>query len=354
MGIGIIRKYKQFFPDIDEESIVSLGEGDTPLIFAPKVALEIGFLGQLYLKYEGANPTGSFKDRGMTAAVSSDRNAEAFLCASTGNTAASAAAYGAEIGTPVFVLVPAGGIASGKRTQILFYGATIAEINGNFDACQDIVRKIGEEYPGIVLLNNSHPYRLPGQKTAAFEICDYLGRAPDYHFIPVGNAGNITAYWMGYKEWDGYREDYSIVPKMMGYQAEGAAPIVRGYAIKDPKTIASAINIGNPARWKESKEAVLESGGRFDMVSDKEIDYLHKLIPKLCPEAACEPSSAVSVAGLAKAISRGEIKNNADIVVVCTLTGAWWKDQDAFKGKSRRRAKAIEPNLEAVEKILNL
>jgi threonine synthase len=372
MKMGIIRKFRQFFADIDESSIVSLGEGDTPMIFAPKVAGEIGFCGQLYFKYEGANPTGSFKDRGMTTAVSKsmrEESVEGFVCASTGNTGAAAAAYGAEARAPVWVLVPAGGIAEGKRVQILAYGAKIIEINGNFDACQDIVRRINGECSGIVVLNNTHPYRLPGQRTAAFEILDELGRAPDYHFIPVGNAGNITAYWMGYKEYSAYWSGCDIsaqmakwgrrtpegvrkLPRMMGYQAEGAAPIVRGYAIGNPKTIASAINIGNPARWKEAEEAVLESEGRFDMVSDEEIMRFHGLIAKLCPQAACEPSSAVSVAGLAKAIWRQEIENNEDTVVVCTLTGAWWKDQDVFKGKSRRRTKAVDPDFGIVVKLL--
>ena len=352
--MGIIRRYSQFFPDINQASIVSLGEGDTPLIFAPKVAKEIGFLGQLYFKYEGANPTGSFKDRGMTTAVSKsmeEGGVEGFVCASTGNTAAAAAAYGAEAGVPVFVLVPAGGIAEGKRVQILAYGAKIIEVNGNFDTCQDVVRRIDKECSGIVVLNNFHPYRLPGQRTAAFEVWEELGRAPDYHFIPVGNAGNITAYWTGYKEWQ-IHASWKKLPKMMGYQAEGAAPIVRGHAVENPKTIASAINIGNPARWQEALKARDESGGKIDMVPDEEIMRFHALIARSYPQAACEPASATPVAGLSKAIKQKEIDNKEDTVVVCTLTGAWWKDQGALVGKTPHKSKAVEPDFDKIVKLL--
>ena len=348
---GIVRKYRQFMPEIKDEHIITLGEGSTPLVFAPRIAKEIGFNGKLHLKYEGANPTGSFKDRGMTVAVSKavEDGAEMLVCASTGNTAASAAAYGALAGLPVAVFVPAGGIAAGKLTQILAYGATLVQIKSNFDACQNIVRKLVEKYPKIALLNSINPYRLEGQKTAAFEILEQLCMVPNYHFIPVGNAGNITAYWMGYKEYYALNQ-----PKMMGYQAEGAAPIVRGHIIENPQTIASAIKIGNPARWKDALKAVSESAGKFDMVSDEEIERFHRLIPRLYPHVGCEPASAASVAGLAKAVKLGEIENNQDTVVVCTLTGAMWKDPDAFKRGYKRMARAINADLSAVERFLKL
>lgn len=373
---GIIEKFRHFLPITDKTPVITLGEGGTPLIRADRLAKEIGFNGQLYLKYEGANPTGSFKDRGMVVAVAKalEDGKKKLMCASTGNTASSAAAYGALVGMPVDVVVPKGGVAPGKLTQIEMYGAKLVEINGTFDACQNIVRELVEKHPEIGLLNSINPYRLEGQKTAAFEIWDKLYRMPDYHFIPVGNAGNITAYWMGYKEYKKYLTQHSWfdiseefgngvldtlvnpLPKMMGYQAEGAAPIVRGHKIEDPQTVASAIRIGNPARWKEAEKAVAESGGKFDMVSDEEILRFHALIPKLCPQTACEPASAASVAGLAKAVRLGEIENNEDTMVVCTLTGAFWKDFDAFrKGAGKRKSRrALNPDFATVEKFLKL
>ncbi len=345
--MGIIERYRKFLPITDKTPLITLGEGNTPLIRADRLAKEIGFRGELYLKFEGANPTGSFKDRGMVVAVAKEleRGAEMFVCASTGNTAASASAYGAAVGVPVAVFVPRGGIARGKLMQITAYGAKLVEINGNFDACQNIVKELVRKYPKIGLLNSINPYRLEGQKTAAFEIWQALGRAPDYHFIPVGNGGNITAYWMGYKE-------IEALPKMMGYQAEGAAPIVRGHVVEDPQTVASAIKIGNPSRWQEAVAAVSESGGRFDMVSDEEILHWHNLIPRLHPNAGCEPASAASVAGLAKALRNGEIENNEDTVVVCVLTGALWKDPEVILKRGKRRQKSLEPNFEAVERFL--
>lgn len=390
MSKGVIERYRQFLPVTEKTPIITLGEGNTPLILADRLAKEIGFNGQLYLKFEGANPTGSFKDRGMTVAVSKalEDGAEMLVCASTGNTASSAAAYGAKTELPIAVVVPKGGVAAGKLAQINMYGAKLVEINGSFDACQSIVKALVKKYPKTALLNSINPYRLEGQKTAAFEIWEELGRAPDYHFIPVGNAGNITAYWIGYREYKSYTRQKYIdiatsshpsplgfeqaaqsvdimlsrcnphplkVPKMMGYQAEGAAPIVRGYIIENPQTIASAIKIGNPARWQDALKAVSESGGKFDTVYDEEILCFHALIPKLCPEASCEPASAACVAGLAKAVRLGEIENKENTVVACTLTGAFWKDLDAFKkGKNRRTQKTIDADLSAVEKFLKL
>lgn len=383
---GIISEYMELLPVTDNTPIVTLGEGNTPLIFARRLAQEIGFNGRLFLKFEGANPTGSFKDRGMALAVSKaiEDGVEMLACASTGNTAASAAAYGAWTEVPVIVLVPAGKIASGKLMQITAYGAKIVQIKANFDACQDIVRELVAKYPTIGLLNSINPYRLEGQKTAAFEIWDELGKAPDYHFIPVGNGGNITAYWMGYREYKEYiferflsqlefavpeitsREDAIrempkrismssfLLPKMMGYQAEGAAPIVRGHVVENPETIASAIKIGNPARWEDAVKAVSESGGKFDIVSDKEIDHFHSRIPKLCPQAGCEPASAASVAGLARAIRLEEIDNTADTIVVCTITGSLFKDPERVLGRAERRQKILEPDLQEVQSFLKL
>jgi threonine synthase len=356
--MGIIERYRKFLPITDATPLITLGEGNTPLIRADKLAKALGFLGELYLKFEGANPTGSFKDRGMVVAVAKalEEGMEMFVCASTGNTAASASAYGAEVGVPVAVFVPKGGIARGKLMQINAYGAKLVLINGNFDACQNIVKELVRKYPKIGLLNSINPYRLEGQKTAAFEIWESLGRAPDYHFIPVGNGGNITAYWMGYKEYMAYDRGSSIpiLPKMMGYQAEGAAPIVRGHIIENPQTIASAIKIGNPARWKEAVATVSESGGRFDTVSDEEILYYHNLIPRLHPNAGCEPASAASVAGLQKALRNGEIKNSEGTLVVCVLTGALWKDPETVLSRAKRRQKSLDPELVLVERFLKL
>lgn len=376
---GVIEEFREFLPVTDKTPLITMGEGNTPLVLAPKLAKEVGFKGRLHLKYEGANPTGSFKDRGMAVAVAKalEDGKEMLICASTGNTASSAAAYGAVAGAPVAVIVPKGGVAPGKLTQINMYGAKLVEINGSFDTCQNIVRALVEKYPKIGLLNSINPYRLEGQKTAAFEIRELLGRGPDYHFIPVGNAGNITAYWVGYKEYKeverGKYEDIKRMssrhpeyrfyhapserlPKMMGYQAEGAAPIVRGHIIENPQTIASAIKIGNPARWQEALKAVSESGGKFDTVSDEEILYFHAFIPKLCPQVSCEPASAASVAGLRKAVRLYEIENNEDTVVVCTLTGAFWKDLNAFKQGvgARKRPRALDPDFAKVERFLKL
>ena len=322
---GIIDRYREFLPIRENTPIVTLYEGNTPLIYASNLAKAIGFKGEIYLKYEGLNPTGSFKDRGMTVAISKavEEGKKAVICASTGNTSASAAAYAAKAGLKAYVLLPKGAVALGKLSQAVIYGAKVIAIKGNFDDALYIVRKIGELLP-VEIVNSVNPYRIEGQKTGAFEICDALGRAPDYHFIPVGNAGNITAYWKGYKE---YYQAVKInnLPKMMGWQAEGAAPIVKGYPIKNPQTIATAIRIGNPYSWQSALQAMQESGGLIDAVSDEEILHAYKLIAST-EGIFCEPASAASVAGLIKLNREGYFKGGE--LVACVLTGNGLKDPD--------------------------
>ena len=322
---GIINQYREFLSVTDKTPVVTLLEGNTPLIEAPNLAKAIGFRGKIFLKYEGLNPTGSFKDRGMTLAISKavEAGKEAVICASTGNTSASAAAYAARAGLKAYVLLPKGAVAIGKLSQAMIYGAKVLAVRGTFDDALHIVRKIGEKYP-VEIVNSVNPFRIEGQKTAAYEVCDVLGDGPDYHFIPVGNAGNITAYWKGYKE---YKKAGRIekLPKMMGWQAEGAAPIVKGYPIKNPQTVATAIKIGNPYSWKNALKAAEESGGRIDMVSDGEILSAYKTIAST-EGVFCEPASAASVAGLIKLTREGFFKGGE--VVVCTLTGNGLKDPD--------------------------
>ncbi len=322
---GIINQYREFLSVTDKTPVVTLLEGNTPLIEAPNLAKAIGFRGKIFLKYEGLNPTGSFKDRGMTLAISKavEAGKEAVICASTGNTSASAAAYAARAGLRAYVLLPKGAVAIGKLSQAMIYGAKVLAVRGTFDDALHIVRKIGEKYP-VEIVNSVNPFRIEGQKTAAYEVCDVLGDGPDYHFIPVGNAGNITAYWKGYKD---YKKAGRIekLPKMMGWQAEGAAPIVKGYPIKNPQTVATAIKIGNPYSWKNALKAAEESGGRVDMVSDGEILSAYKTIAST-EGVFCEPASAASVAGLIKLTREGFFKGGE--VVVCTLTGNGLKDPD--------------------------
>lgn len=320
---GVIHAYREYLPVGETTPVVTLLEGNTPLVRAEKIGRELGL--EVFLKCEGLNPTGSFKDRGMTLAVSKavEQGAKAVICASTGNTSASAAAYAARAGIACVVLIPGGAIALGKLAQALIHGAKVLAVEGNFDQALELVREISAEHP-IALVNSLNPYRIEGQKTGAFEICDALGRAPDYHFIPVGNAGNITAYWKGYRE---YREagKVSSLPRMMGWQAEGAAPIVRGHPVERPETVATAIRIGNPASWKGAVEAAQDSGGLIDMVSDEEILDAYRL---LADEEGVfvEPASAASVAGLYKAARRGDLPPGA--LVVCVLTGHGLKDPD--------------------------
>ncbi len=327
---GVIQEYREFLPVSEATPVVTLLEGNTPLVRARSLSERIGL--DLYLKYEGVNPTGSFKDRGMTMAISKalEEGAESVICASTGNTSASAAAYAARAGLRCIVLIPSGAIALGKLSQALVHGAQVLAVDGNFDDALRVVRQIADEH-AIVLVNSLNPYRIEGQKTGAFEICDALGRAPDIQAIPVGNAGNITAYWKGYREYaDAGRIDN--LPKMLGFQAEGAAPIVLGYPVEKPETIATAIRIGNPASWKSAQAAADESGGRIDMVSDAEIlDAYHLLADE--EGLFVEPASAASVAGLIKARAAGLVEEG--LTAVCILTGHGLKDPERAVKESK-------------------
>jgi len=326
MWRGVIDRYREFLPVTDKTPIISLNEGNTPLIYAQSLSKKLGKGIKVYLKYEGLNPTSSFKDRGMTVAVSKalEEGQAAIMCASTGNTSASAAAYAARASMKAIVLIPKGAIALGKLSQALIHGAKVIAIEGNFDDAFVLVKEITSKFP-IRLVNSINPHRIEGQKTAAFEICDQLDDIPpDYHAIPVGNAGNITAYWKGYNE---YKKKGKIknVPVMLGFQAEGAAPIVRGKIIKDPETIATAIRIGNPASWKKAELARDESGGLIDMVSDDEILDAYRLLANK-EGVFVEPASAASVAGILKLNKRNYFKQETKIV--CTLTGHGLKDPD--------------------------
>lgn len=322
---GLINRYKEYLPVTEATPIVTLNEGNTPLIKADNLAKKIGLEANIYLKFDGCNPTGSFKDRGMTMAVTKakESGSQAIICASTGNTSASAAAYGAKAGLRTLVLIPDGYIALGKLSQAMMYGAEIIAIQGNFDKALEFVRKISDEYP-ITLVNSVNPYRIEGQKTAAFEVCDALGKAPEYHFIPVGNAGNITAYWKGYKEYHSLGKIKEL-PMMMGYEAEGSAAIVRNERIMNPETLATAIRIGNPASWDKAVAARDESKGTIGCVTDEKIVEAYKLIAS-CEGVFAEPASAASVAGLIQAHEKGLVKAGSDIV--CVLTGNGLKDPD--------------------------
>ena len=342
---GLINKYKEFLPVTESTPIVTLNEGNTPLIKAENLAKKIGLNAEVYLKFEGCNPTGSFKDRGMTMAVTKAKEAGsgAIICASTGNTSASAAAYGAKAGLKTYVLIPDGYIALGKLSQAMMYGAEIIAIQGNFDKALEMVREISDKYP-ITLVNSVNPYRIEGQKTGAFEICEALGTAPDYHFIPVGNAGNITAYWKGYKEWFSLNKIHTL-PKMMGFEAEGAAAIVKGERIMNPETLATAIRIGNPASWDKAVQARDESNGMINFVTDEEIVKAYKLI------ASCEGVlAAASVAGLIKV--KNQIKEGSKIV--CILTGNGLKDPDNAIKYSNTDVKKTSAELNDILKVMNV
>ena len=346
---GLIEHYRRFLPVTDSMPVVTLNEGNTPLIEAHAIAERLGLNIKVYFKFEGANPTGSFKDRGMTLAISKalGEGARAVICASTGNTAASAAAYAGRAGLKAFVLIPKGAVALGKLSQSVMHGARVLEVIGNFDICLKVVRDVAERDPvRIRLVNSVNPDRIAGQKTAAFEICDQLGDAPTHHFLPVGNAGNITAYWAGYQEYKsvGLSER---VPKMMGYQAAESAPIVVGHPIDDPHTVATAIKIGNPASWKGATSARDESGGIIDMVTDSEILAAYRLIA--AGGIFAEPASAASVAGLLKYAGSGQLKPGS--VVVCTLTGHGLKDPDTAL-KNLSNTIVVEPDIAKVLKIL--
>ncbi|MBM2825747.1 MAG: thrC [Dehalococcoidales bacterium] len=347
MKIGVLLKYRDFLPVTPNTPLFSLGEGDTPLVRSTKLEREFG-CGELYFKLEGCNPTGSFKDRGMVVAVAKamEAGSHAVMCASTGNTSASAAAYAAYCGLTAIIVVPRGNIATGKLAQAIAYGATIVAIDGNFDQALSIVRRLTERQP-VTLVNSVNPHRIEGQKTAAFEIIDALGEAPDYLFIPVGNAGNITAYWKGFVEYyQGGRA--KIKPEMMGFQAEGAAPIVQGHIIEKPQTIASAIRIGNPASWTQAVAARDESAGVIDMVSDDEIMSAHHL---LATKAGIfgEPASAASLAGLIKLVRQG--MDFSQKRVVCVVTGNGLKDTEVVL-RGAEPFLELPADLAAIEKAL--
>jgi len=345
--MGVIKHYRQYLSVTDKTPIISLNEGNTPLIRARYIEGLVGNGVEVYLKYEGVNPTGSFKDRSMTVAISKavEAGSKAVICASTGNTSASAAAYAARANIKCVVLVPEGGVALGKLAQALIHGAEVISVKGNFDDCLNLVKEITQKYP-ITLVNSLNPHRIEGQKTGAFEICDSLGSAPDYHAIPVGNAGNIAAYWKGYKE---YKKAGKIdsLPKMIGFQAEGAAPIVNGRVVKDPETIATAIKIGNPASWKKAEAARDESGGLIEAVSDKEILNAYKLLASK-EGIFVEPASAASVAGVLKK-SKEDYFKGKKLKVVCVLTGHGLKDPDRAIA-SIKKPKVLPAKLAAVLK----
>jgi len=321
----VIERYRERLPLEPGDPVVSLDEGSTPLIEAPAISERVG--ASVYLKLEGANPTGSFKDRGMTVAVSRAKGAgaEAIICASTGNTAASCAAYAARAGLRGAVIVPEGRIAIGKLAQALMHGARVIALRGNFDQALEIVRELAKRHP-VELVNSVNPYRIEGQKTAAFEVCDELSGPPEALAIPVGNAGNITAWWRGFQELDG-------APVLYGFQAEGAAPLVRGHPVARPETIASAIRIGNPARWEDAMDAVTSSRGRIAAVSDEQIlDAYHLLASR--EGVFCEPASAASVAGILAHGLPAPDGGAAPSSVVCVLTGHGLKDPDTALGKA--------------------
>lgn len=345
---GIIEHYRQLLPVSERTPIVTLSEGNTPLIEAKGLATAINPALRVFLKFEGANPTGSFKDRGMTLAISkaAEAGSSAVICASTGNTSASAAAYGARAGLKVFVLIPDGKIAMGKLAQAMIHRARVIQVEGNFDEALTIVKAVAERYP-VTLVNSINPYRLEGQKTAAFEVCDQLGQPPDIHVLPVGNAGNITAYWMGYRE---YRKRGTIasLPRMIGFQAAGAAPIVLGHVVDKPRTIATAIRIGNPASWKAAVEAAAESKGEINLVTDDEIVDAYRMIAGL-EGVFCEPASAASVAGVVKLNRAGYFRGGETIV--CTLTGHGLKDPDVAMTVSHKPT-TVKARLDDVVKIL--
>ncbi|MEE8240010.1 MAG: threonine synthase [Nitrospirales bacterium] len=347
---GVIEAYRKFLPVSDATPVVTLLEGNTPLIHAKRLAAKIDPRIDVYLKYEGVNPTGSFKDRGMTLAISKavEGKARAVICASTGNTSASAAAYGARAGLPVYVLIPVGKIAVGKLCQAMMHQATVIQIEGNFDQALAIVKEIAASFQ-IELVNSINPYRLEGQKTAAMEVCDQLGYAPTLHVLPVGNAGNITAYWRGYQEYLAAGQ-ITRLPRMIGFQAAGAAPIVLDRVIEDPQTVATAIRIGNPASWEGAKRAVAESSGSIGMVTDEEILQAYSLVA--AEEGVfCEPASAASVAGLIK-MSRTGLLSEGD-QVVCTLTGHGLKDPDTAVGVAPRPA-TVKASRDEVVRLLKV
>lgn len=347
---GVIDRYREYLPVTDDTPVVTLLEGNTPLIKAHHLSRQLGV--ELFFKYEGLNPTGSFKDRGMTLAVSKacQAGAQAVICASTGNTSASAAAYAARAGLKCFVLLPEGKVALGKLAQALVYGAEVIGIEGNFDQALELVQQLAERY-SMTIVNSLNPYRIECQKTAAFEIVDVLGDAPDYLFIPVGNAGNITAYWRGFREYHSAGRAARL-PRMMGWQAAGAAPIVLGRIVENPETIATAIRIGNPVSWQGAVTAAQESGGLIDKVSDEEIISAYRLLAGT-EGIFAEPASCASLAGVIKAAERGILKPGS--AVVCVLTGHGLKDPQravAAAGDYRVVAAELGAVSSVVEEVL--
>jgi len=347
--IGIIERYQEYLPVTDKTPIISLNEGNTPLILAEALPRELGLKNiRIYYKFEGLNPTGSFKDRGMTLAISKavEAGSKAVMCASTGNTSASAAAYACRCGLKCFVLIPEGKIAKGKLLQAYRYGSKVIMIEGNFDKALELVKEITREGE-ITLVNSINPYRIEGQKTAAFEIVDDLGDAPEYHAIPVGNAGNITAYWKGYKEYKKAGKSETL-PKMLGFQAAGSAPIVLGHPVEKPETIATAIRIGNPASWQGAVAARDESGGLIDKVTDEEITKAYRFIAER-EGVFAEPACAAPVAGVINLAKRGFFKEGSRIVI--TLTGAGLKDPD-FALSFEDPVWKVKSTLDAVKEVI--
>lgn len=367
---GLIERYRDRLPVHDDTRIISLGEGNTPLIRLNNIPRGIGKHVEIYVKYEGLNPTGSFKDRGMTMAVTKavEEGSRAIICASTGNTSAAAAAYAARAGITAFVLIPDGKIAMGKLAQAMMHGAVVIQIKGNFDAGMRLVKEVATQAP-VTIVNSINPYRLQGQKTAAFEIVEELGRAPDYHCLPVGNAGNITAHWIGYCEYSSASGDHvteacafckghcryaggAIVgnrPKMIGYQAAGSAPFMRGGMVDNPETIATAIRIGHPQSWDHAWKVQKESGGWFDECTDADILAAQKLLAER-EGVFCEPASATSLAGALKDVRSGRIPEGSSIV--CTLTGHGLKDPDTAIKQSTAPMLTVEAELDSVKRAI--
>ncbi len=347
---GLIQHYRDFLPVSHTTPVVTLLEGHTPLIPCEVLSERTGL--DVYLKYEGLNPTGSFKDRGMTMAISKakEKGARIVMCASTGNTSASAAAYSAKSGTiKCVVLIPDGNIALGKLAQAMIHNAQVIAIRGNFDEALQLVRKITDTYP-VELVNSINPFRIEGQKTAAFEICDVLDDAPEFHCIPVGNAGNITAYWKGYQEYKNAGR-CSQLPKMLGFQAAGAAPIVLGHPVEHPETIATAIRIGNPASWKSAEAAAKDSHGKISAVTDEEILTAYKILAQAGVFA--EPASAASVAGMLKCANEGYFDKYKKARIVCTLTGHGLKDPNIAIGNVSQPT-LLDPDLKIILKTIGL
>ncbi|WP_341920282.1 threonine synthase [Hydrocarboniphaga effusa] len=363
---GLVEHYRARLPLTADTRAISLAEGRTPLIKLENLAREIGFEGELYVKFEGLNPTGSFKDRGMTVAVTQavHEGARAIICASTGNTSAAAAAYAARAGITAFVLIPEGKIALGKLAQAVVHGAVVVQIRGNFDDGMRLVKEVAETSP-VAIVNSINPFRLQGQKTAAFEIVEALGRAPDYHCIPVGNAGNISAHWIGYSEVSGFETAANVLtaelrgydrsklvdnrPKMVGYQAAGSAPFMRGGPVRDPETVATAIRIGDPQSWDLAWAVQKESGGWFDECADAEILAVQRRLAEL-DGVFCEPASATSLCGAIRDIKAGRIAPGS--TVVCTLTGNGLKDPDIIVKGGLQGVVEVPAERSAVEKAL--